>query len=141
MINIKTLYRKLHTAQSIVNNPLNSLLSLKLPLNLLLITCAIVCIIGCDWSATWDLRRAERVLIKAASLNAEFGGEHKAMKAYAKAQQALEEGMFYAQRRDINLARDKAQEAKDWAEEACMWAELHNEQIQKEQDALGTYKE
>tara|TARA_B100002003_G_C13709084_1_gene356002 strand:- start:74 stop:424 length:351 start_codon:yes stop_codon:yes gene_type:complete len=96
---------------------------------------------GCDWSAKWDLRRAEKVLNKAAELNAEFCGEHKAQNAYKKAQDALVEGMFYARRRDINLARDKAQEAKDWAEEAVMWAQVHNEQIRREQEALGAYKD
>ena len=37
---------------------------------------------GCDWSARWDLKRAAKVLDRAAELNAEFCGEHKAKKAY-----------------------------------------------------------
>ncbi len=107
---------------------------------------SIICVItalvsGCDWSARWDLRRAEKVLDKATELNAEFCGEHHARKAYLKAQSALEEGMYYARRRDINLARDKAQEAKDWAEEAVFWAEKYHEEIRKEKESLGAYKD
>lgn len=96
---------------------------------------------GCDWSAMWDLRRAEKILNEAAACDAEFSGDHKARNAYRKAQAALEEAMFLARRRDINLARDKASIAKDWAEEALMWAEIYNEQIRKEKEALGTYKD
>ena len=95
---------------------------------------------GCDWSAKWDLRRAEKVLNHATELNAEFCGEHHARSYYLKAQAALEEGMHYARRRDINLARDKAQEAKDWAEEAVWWAQKYHDEIAREKESLGAYK-
>ena len=101
----------------------------------------LITLAGCDWSAKWDLRRAEKVLNEAAALNADTGGDPKAKRAYFKAQAALEEGMYYARRRDVNLARDKAQEAKDWAEEAVMWAQWYIDDIEREKEALGTYKE
>ena len=108
---------------------------------MLLLGFGLTSISGCDFSARWDLRRAEKLLDEATRLSADTSGDHKAKRAYFKAQEALEEGMYYARRRDINLARDKAQEAKDWAEEAIGYATIHNEQIQREKDALGNYKD
>jgi hypothetical protein len=49
--------------------------------------------------------------------------------------------MTLARHRFVNEARDKAEEARAWAEEAVYWAEIHNQQIQREKDALGQYKE
>ena len=102
---------------------------------------SLISLSGCDWSAMWDLRRAEKILNEADALNADTGGDPKAKRAYFRALAALEDGMHHARRREINLARDKAQEAKDWAEEAVMWAQWHMDDIQREKDALGTYKE
>ncbi len=96
---------------------------------------------GCDWSARWDLKRAEKVLKRAEDLNAEFCGLDRAQNAYYKGQTALEEGMELARHRYINEARDKASEAKDWAEEAVYWAEFYNEQLEKEKESLGAYKD
>lgn len=98
-------------------------------------------LVGCDWSARWDLKRAEKILKRAEDLNAEFCGLDRASNAYHKAQLALEEGMELARHRYINEARDKATEAKDWAEEAVYWAEVYNEQLAKEKESLGAYKD
>ncbi len=92
---------------------------------------------GCDWSARWDLKRAEKALKKADKLNAEFWAE----KEYRKAQAAFVEAMDLARVREINLARDKADEAKTWADEAIMWSEIRIEEMEKEKEALGTYKD
>ncbi len=96
---------------------------------------------GCDWSAMWDLKRAEKILKQAEKLNAEFCGFDRAQDAYRKSQKALDEGMTLARHRFINEARDKAEEARAWAEEAVYWAQIHNQQIQREKDAIGTYKD
>ncbi|MBT3232440.1 MAG: hypothetical protein HN356_06445 [Calditrichaeota bacterium] len=92
---------------------------------------------GCDWSARWDLKRAEKALMKADKLNAEFWAE----KEYTKAQNAFVEAMDLARVRDINLARDKAEEAKAWADEAIMWSEIRIDEMEKEKESLGTYKD
>jgi len=96
---------------------------------------------GCDFTARGDLKRAEKLLDEAVMLQADVSGDHKAKRAYFKAQAALEEGMYYNRRRDINLARDKAQQAMDWAEEAIAFAIIYNDDIQREKDALGAYKD
>jgi len=110
-----------------------------------LITCitgiGIMTISGCDFTARGDLKRAEKLLDEAVLLQADVSGDHKAKRAYFKAQSALEEGMYLNRRRDINLARDKAAEAKKWAEEAIAFAEIYNEEIRKEQESLGLYKD
>jgi uncharacterized membrane protein YcjF (UPF0283 family) len=38
----------------------------------IILLAALVMVTGCDWSAMWDLRRAEKILKKAEKLNAEF---------------------------------------------------------------------
>lgn len=94
-------------------------------------------ITSCDFGAKRDLKRAERVLRKADELNAERWAE----KEYRKAQKAFDEAVDLERERKINEARDKAVICIDWAEEACMWAKIRAEEMQKEQDALGVYKE
>jgi len=106
-----------------------------------LTTACLLSISGCDWSARWDLRRAEKVLDEASALQADTGGHQGAKRAYFKAQAALEEGMYYARRGDVNLARDKAQEAKDWAEEAVMKARIFQDELQRVKNSLGAYKD
>lgn len=91
---------------------------------------------GCDWSAQWDLRRAEKALKEADALNA----EHWAEREYRKAQKAFEEAMDLARVRNINAARDKAAEAKDWADEAIMWSKLRAEQMEKEKASVHSKK-
>lgn len=97
----------------------------------------LIAINGCDWSARWDLMQAEKALKKADKLNAEFWAE----KEYKKAQSAFVEAMDYSRVREINKARDKAEEAKDWAHEAIMWSEIRIGEMEKEKASLGTYKD
>jgi len=92
---------------------------------------------GCDWSARWDLKRAEKALKKAESLNAEFWAE----KEYLRAQRYFVEAMDYSQLKNINEARDAAKLAKEWAEEAIMWSEIRIDEMEKEKASLGTYKD
>lgn len=92
---------------------------------------------GCDWSANWDLRRAEKALTRADKLNAEFWAERE----YHKAQNAFTEAMDLAREGHVNLARDKALEAKDWADEAILWSEIRAEEMRKEKESLGTYSD
>jgi len=92
---------------------------------------------GCDFSARRDLKRAEKALRQADELNAEFWAEPE----YRKAQKAFDDAMDLARERKINEARDKATVAVDWAREAAMWAKIRAEEMQKEKEALGTYKE
>ena len=91
---------------------------------------------GCDFSARWDLKRAEKALNEADRVNA----EHWAEKEYRKAQKALVEAMDLARVRSINAARDKALEARDWAEEAIMWAKIRAEEMEKEKRSLDSKK-
>lgn len=112
----------------------------KLLCNLTIILISFVSLVfftSCDWSARWDLRRAEKALNKCDKLNAEFWAE----KEYQRAQNAFTEAMDQARVRNINLARDKAAEAKDWADEAIMWTEIRIEEMEREKESLGTYKD
>ncbi len=91
---------------------------------------------SCDFSALWDLRRAEKALKRADKANAEFWCNRE----YMKAQKAFEEAMELARVRRINEARDKALEAKDWAEEAEHWARIKAEEMEKEKESLNSKK-
>ncbi len=88
---------------------------------------------GCDWSARWDLRRAEKAMKQADKANAEFW----AAPEYRKAQRYLVIAMDLAQERKINEARDAALEAKEWADEATDLSIRRREEMEKEHDALG----
>ena len=91
---------------------------------------------GCDWSAMWDLRKAEKALRRADKVNAEFWCE----KEYRKAQKYFEEAQDLARVRRINEARDKALEAYEWAEEAEYWAIKKAEEMEKERESLNSKK-
>jgi len=91
---------------------------------------------GCDWSARWDLRRAEKALKRADRLNAEFWSERD----YSKAQKAFSEAQDLARVRKINEARDKALEAYEWAEEASLWAIIKADEMEKEKESLNSKK-
>jgi len=91
---------------------------------------------GCDWSAAWDLRKAERALKRADKANAQFWCE----KEYSKAQNAFDEAMDLARVRKINEARDKALVAYEWAEEAQYWAIKKAEEMEKEKASLNSKK-
>ena len=91
---------------------------------------------GCDWSAMWDLKKAERALKRADKANAEFWCE----KEYRKAQGLFEEAQDLARARRINEARDKALEAFEWAEEAEHWSKVKAEEMRKEQESIESKK-
>ena len=91
---------------------------------------------SCDWSARWDLKRAEKALSYADKLNAEFWANRE----YVKAQAAFEEAMDLSRVRDINAARDKAIEARDWADEAIMWSEIRIGEMEEERASLNSKK-
>ncbi|MCF7811334.1 hypothetical protein K9N50_10155 [bacterium] len=91
---------------------------------------------GCDWSARWDLRKAEKALRRADKVNA----EHWCEKEYGKAQKAFDEAMDLARVRKINEARDKALEAYEWAIEAEWWAIKKAEEMEKEKESLNSKK-
>jgi len=91
---------------------------------------------GCDWSARWDLRKAERALKRADKANAEFWCE----KEYRKAQKLFEEAQDLARVRRVNEARDKALEAFEWAEEAELWAKIKAEDMAKEKESIESKK-
>ncbi len=95
-----------------------------------------IIITSCDFSALWDLRRAEKALKRADKANAEFWCE----KEYRKAQKAFEEAMDLARVRRINEARDKALEAYDWAEEAERWSIIKAAEMEKEKESLDSKK-
>lgn len=89
-------------------------------------------IIGCDWSARWDLKRAEKAIKLADKVNAEFWSEPE----YRKAQKYLEIAMDLAHERKINEARDAALAAREWADEAIDLSIRRREEMEKEHDAL-----
>ncbi len=92
---------------------------------------------GCDFSAKWDLKRAEKALNSADNYKAAFWAERE----YVKAQKAFDEACILAKEGKVNEARDMAQKAKDWAIEAMALAQARQEEMEKERDGLGTYKE
>ncbi|MDP8239049.1 MAG: hypothetical protein P9X24_08155 [Candidatus Hatepunaea meridiana] len=98
--------------------------------------CSLVLISGCDWSARWDLMRAEKALKTADKANA----EHWATREYQKAQKFFVEAMDEARVRNVNNARDLALEARMWAEEATFLAIQRAEEMQKEKDAISSKK-
>ena len=91
---------------------------------------------GCDFSAMWDLRKAERALKRADKANAEFWCEME----YRKAQKLFEEAQDLQRERRINEARDKAAEAYSWAEEAEHWAKMKAEEMRQEQESIQSKK-
>ena len=91
---------------------------------------------GCDWSASWDLRKAEKALKRADRANAQFWCE----KEYAKAQNAFDEGVDLARGRKINEARDKALEAYEWAEEAEYQSLRKAQEMEEEKASLNSKK-
>jgi hypothetical protein len=91
---------------------------------------------GCDWSARWDLRKAEKALKRADKANA----SHWCEKEYAKAQSAFDEAMDLARVRKINEARDKALEAYNWAEEATFQSIRKAEEMEEEKASLNSKK-
>jgi hypothetical protein len=93
-------------------------------------------LVSCDWSARWDLKRAEKALKEADHLNAEFWANNE----YVKAQKAFEEAMALNRVRAINEARDKAVEAKDWAEEAINWAKIRAAEMEQEKAGVHSKK-
>ena len=68
----------------------------------LLLFCLVISLTGCDFSARWDLKRAEKALKAADKANAEFWAEPE----YRKAQKYLVIAMDEARERNINAARD-----------------------------------
>lgn len=92
---------------------------------------------GCDFSAKWDLKRAEKALNGADNYKASFWAERE----YTKAQKAFDEACILAKEGKINEARDMAQNAKDWAIEAMALAQTRQEDMEREKSSLGTYKE
>ena len=91
---------------------------------------------GCDFSARWDLRKAEKALKRADKANADFWAHRE----YQKAQKAFTKAMDEARVRNINNARDLALEAHDWAEEATFLSIRRAEEMQEEKDALNSKK-
>ncbi|MCF7811333.1 hypothetical protein K9N50_10150 [bacterium] len=87
---------------------------------------------GCDWSARWDLRKAEKAIKQCDKVNAEFWAEPE----YRKAQKALDLAMDLAHERKINEARDSALEAYEWALEATDLSIRRREEMEKEHDGL-----
>lgn len=110
----------------------NLLLLLTIPLFLLLLATS-----GCDFSARWDLRHAEKALKDADNVQAEYWAETE----YRKAQKAFDEAVALAHNRNINEARDMAQNALTWAEEAINLSITRRQEMEEERDGLGTYKE
>ncbi len=93
--------------------------------------------IGCDFSARSDLRKAEKAMNEADMVKA----EHYAEKEYRRAQKAFDLAMMYERDNQINQARDHALEAKEWAEEAVKLSIKRIEELEKEQEEVGSYKE
>ncbi len=102
----------------------------------LILICLAVTLTGCDFSAHWDLKRAEKALKEADRANAEFWAEPE----YRKAQKSLIIAMDEAQERNINEARDAALEAREWAEEATELSIRRREEMEEEHDALNRKK-
>lgn len=93
-------------------------------------------IAGCDFSARWDLRQAEKALKAADKANAEFWAERE----YRKAQVFFTQAMDEARVRNVNHARDLADEARIWAEEAMFLAIRRAAEMEEEKDALNRKK-
>jgi len=91
-----------------------------------------ILVTGCDWSARWDLRKAEKAIKRCDVANAEFWAEPE----YRKAQIALDLAVDLAHGRKINEARDAALEAYEWALEAEDLSIRRKEEMQQEHDGL-----
>ena len=102
----------------------------------LLLFCLVISLTGCDFSARWDLKRAEKALKAADKANAEFWAEPE----YRKAQKYLVIAMDEARERNINAARDAALEAREWAEEATALSIRRREEMEEEHDGLNRKK-
>jgi len=100
--------------------------------SLLLLLFLFIPLTSCDFSARWDLKRAEKALKEADKANAEFWAEPE----YRKAQQALVLAMQHAEDRLINESRDAAADARDWAEEATELSIRRRMEMEEEHDAL-----
>lgn len=87
---------------------------------------------GCDFSARWDLRRAEKMLKEADKWNA----QHWCETEYNKAQRLFEEAMDNARERRINEARDLADQAHIWAETARDLAKARYLEMEEEKARL-----
>ena len=105
-------------------------------LSSLLCLAFVLTLTGCDFSARWDLKRAERALKTADKANAERWAERE----YQKAQAALIKAMDLAAENKINDARDAALDALEWAEEATELSIRRREEIEAEHDALNSDK-
>ena len=100
--------------------------------------------VGCDFSARWDLRKAEKALKAADKANAEFWAERE----YRKAQKYFSLAMDEARVKNINRGdayhemgyRDLAEEARIWADEAFFLAIMRAEEMEEEKDALSSKK-
>ncbi len=103
---------------------------------LMLIAAAAAVLCGCDFTVRGDLKRAEKALLEADRWKAETWAETE----YRKAQKAFDEACILARNREVNAARDKAQEAFDWAEEAAAKSQDRQEAIEREQQKVGVYK-
>ena len=121
-----------HIEKSIRNNR-PKLITILMPLILI---CFGFALFGCDFSARWDLRKAEKALKEADKENAEFWAERE----YRKAQKYLIEAMDYAHDAKINEARDAASESRSWAEEAIDLTIRRKADMQEEHDALDRKK-
>lgn len=102
----------------------------------IILICFGLSMIGCDFSARWDLKRAEKALKEADRENAEFWAERE----FQKAQKYLIEAMDYARDAKINEARDAASEARSWAQEATDLTIRRKAEMQKEHDGLDRKK-
>ncbi len=102
----------------------------------IILICFGLSLIGCDFSARWDLKRAEKALKEADRENAEFWAERE----YRKAQKYLIEAMDYARDAKINEARDAASESRSWAEEAIALTIRRKADMQEEHDGLDRKK-
>jgi len=108
---------------------------MKRSLIIILLTTSVL-LTGCDFSARSDLRSAEAALKEADKVHA----EHWAEREYRKAEVALGEAQAYARVNEVNLARDKAAEAKSWAQEAIELSLKRAAEMEAEKDRLGGYK-
>ena len=101
-------------------------------ITVIFLTALFVSLAGCDFSARWDLKRAEKALKVADKENAEFWAEPE----YQRAQKALDDAVNYAANRQINEARDAALEALHWAEEAISLTLRRKAEMEEEKDGL-----
>jgi len=87
---------------------------------------------SCDFSARWDLRRAEKMLHEADKWNAQRWAETE----YVKAQKLFEQAMDNAREQRINEARDLADQAHIWAETARDLAKARYLEMEEEKARL-----